>query len=311
MSQLYDAEVTPALAARRERSVQERMYTADKVRGEKVVRATKRATLVRMVVATGHGNSTRPVNASHPGQQFPDRRSLQPGTRSSAAHQHVFADVELQRLGLYIYAGMARAAKLAPSIQLHAGRYARGRLAWFGIRPGRHDPELSVSVARRRRNQGGVRAANLRDRAHRQHQERKGSRRARISDQSSLEHRTPPVPGDPYQRGATFIPRAQNPNLERASSTGYNLGQSFIVLLNPRLNLMLEAYATRYQSVAGPGKTTWCSTRYLSPGVRWAFNFKNGLQIVPGVGVPVGVGSTSGEKGVFLYLSFEHPFSRR
>lgn len=45
---------------------------------------------------------------------------------------------------------------------------------------------------------------------------------------------------------------------------------------------------------------------YISPGVRWAYNFRNGLQIVPGGGVPLGVGPTSGQMGVIVYLSFEH-----
>jgi hypothetical protein len=48
----------------------------------------------------------------------------------------------------------------------------------------------------------------------------------------------------------------------------------------------------------------------MSPGARWAFNFTNGLQIVPGVAMPVGIGPGAGEKGVFVYLSFEHPFVR-
>jgi len=41
-----------------------------------------------------------------------------------------------------------------------------------------------------------------------------------------------------------------------------------------------------------------------------AYNFENGLQIVPGIGVPIGIGPSSGEKGIFLYLSFEHPFRK-
>jgi hypothetical protein len=44
--------------------------------------------------------------------------------------------------------------------------------------------------------------------------------------------------------------------------------------------------------------------------VRAAFNFSSGLQIVPGIAAPLGAGSSSGEKGVFVYLSFEHPFKR-
>jgi hypothetical protein len=41
--------------------------------------------------------------------------------------------------------------------------------------------------------------------------------------------------------------------------------------------------------------------------VRWAHNFTNGLQIVPGVSVPMGAGPSAGERGVIFYLSFEHP----
>ena len=50
---------------------------------------------------------------------------------------------------------------------------------------------------------------------------------------------------------------------------------------------------------------------YISPGIRWAYNFKNGLQIVPGIGVPLGVGPSAGETGrALFYLSFEHPFRK-
>ena len=45
---------------------------------------------------------------------------------------------------------------------------------------------------------------------------------------------------------------------------------------------------------------------YVSPGVRWAYNLRNGLQIVPGVGVPVGIGPNASRMGVIGYLSFEH-----
>jgi hypothetical protein len=42
-------------------------------------------------------------------------------------------------------------------------------------------------------------------------------------------------------------------------------------------------------------------------GVRFAINFKSGLQIVPGLFMPVGVGPSKGEYGGLAYLSFEHP----
>jgi hypothetical protein len=46
----------------------------------------------------------------------------------------------------------------------------------------------------------------------------------------------------------------------------------------------------------------------LNPGVRVGFDFKSGLQIVPGVAYTVGVGPSEGEEALFLYLSFEHGF---
>jgi hypothetical protein len=39
----------------------------------------------------------------------------------------------------------------------------------------------------------------------------------------------------------------------------------------------------------------------VSPGVRWAWNLRNGFQVVPGVAVPIGEEETA----VFLYLSLE------
>jgi hypothetical protein len=46
----------------------------------------------------------------------------------------------------------------------------------------------------------------------------------------------------------------------------------------------------------------------VSPGIRWALDFKCGLEIVPGLAFPIGVGPSRGEHAVFLYLSLEHPF---
>ena len=91
---------------------------------------------------------------------------------------------------------------------------------------------------------------------------------------------------------------------------GFNFGQSLVYLVHPRFNLMLETVTSNFQSVTD-GKTEWSLVRYISPGARWAYNFKNGLQIVPGVAMPIGIASSKGEKGVFLYLSFEHPFSKK
>jgi len=113
-----------------------------------------------------------------------------------------------------------------------------------------------------------------------------------------------------WNAGATFFPHAQDASGDRAATAGYNFGQSFIWLTNARFNVMLETVFARSQTVVSSDHTEWTSSLFLSPGVRWAYNFKNGLQIVPGIGAPLGVGPSAGEKGVLLYLSFEHPFRK-
>lgn len=110
--------------------------------------------------------------------------------------------------------------------------------------------------------------------------------------------------------GATYIPSAQNEAGEKADTTTYNLGQSLIWLTRPRFNVMMEAAWLSFEEVTASGRTSRSSSLLLSPGVRWAFDRPSGLQIVPGVAIPVGFGASSGEYGLVLYLSFEHPFGR-
>jgi hypothetical protein len=113
-----------------------------------------------------------------------------------------------------------------------------------------------------------------------------------------------------WNAGATFFPRAQDSSGNRAAIAGYNLGQSFIWLVRRRFNVMLETVFAQSQTVVAGNHTAWTSSLFLSPGIRWAHNFKNGLQIVPGFGIPLGAGPSASEKAIFLYLSFEHPFRK-
>jgi len=113
-----------------------------------------------------------------------------------------------------------------------------------------------------------------------------------------------------WNAGATFFPHAQDTSGDHAFTSGYNFGQSFIWLANPRFNVMLETVYARSQTVVAPNRTEWTSSLFLNPGIRWAYNFRNGLQIVPGIGVPLGVGPSAGERAILLYLSFEHPFRK-
>jgi hypothetical protein len=113
-----------------------------------------------------------------------------------------------------------------------------------------------------------------------------------------------------WNAGATFFPRAQDVSGDRAATAGYNFGQSFIWLANARFNVMLETVFARSQTVVAQDRTEWTSSFLLNPGIRWSYNFSNGLQIVPGIAVPLGVGPSAGEKAILLYLSFEHPFRK-
>lgn len=110
-----------------------------------------------------------------------------------------------------------------------------------------------------------------------------------------------------WNAGTTLVPSARNAEGRRAMTTGYNFGQSVVWLARPRFNFLLESVFGGSESVIGDGRTQRSHTALISPGVRWAYNFKSGLQIVPGIAVPIGVGPSAGERGIFLYLSFEHP----
>ena len=69
-------------------------------------------------------------------------------------------------------------------------------------------------------------------------------------------------------------------------------GASVIGAVREKLHLMLE---TRWTHADGDSEIV------VSPGVRWAYDLKNGFQIVPGIAAPIG----DGTRALFLYLSFE------
>ena len=113
-----------------------------------------------------------------------------------------------------------------------------------------------------------------------------------------------------YNAGITLIPSAQNTLGDEATVFGYNLGASLILLLTPRLNLMLEGGWGSTQEVVGGDLTSVVEEAFLNPGVRYAFDTRGGLQIVPGVAYTIGIGPSNGENGLFVYLSLEHAFRR-
>jgi hypothetical protein len=107
--------------------------------------------------------------------------------------------------------------------------------------------------------------------------------------------------------GGTYVPSAKDVTGAEGTSTQLAAGPSLIFLAHPNFNVMLEALYTTTEIALAAGSVR-TETFTLNPGVRGAINFKSGLQIVPGVSMPIGVGPSRRERAVFFYLSFEHPF---
>jgi hypothetical protein len=113
-----------------------------------------------------------------------------------------------------------------------------------------------------------------------------------------------------WNLGTTVTPSQKNQFGDTARTYGVSAGQSFIYAVKNRFNLMLETVWVSTESVVAKDKTARDNAVLMSPGVRWAYNFKSGMQIVPGVAFPVGVGASAGDWSVLLYFSIEHPYRK-
>lgn len=113
-----------------------------------------------------------------------------------------------------------------------------------------------------------------------------------------------------WNAGMTYTPSARNAEGVKGRTTDLNLGQSFVWLIGANFNLLLETIWNRMETVESQNENSRKHSLFLNPGLRWAHTFESGLQVVPGVAIPIGIGPSRREHGVFLYLSFEHPFSK-
>lgn len=106
--------------------------------------------------------------------------------------------------------------------------------------------------------------------------------------------------------GGTVIPSARRADGSAGDLASLTVGQSVVWLAHPRLNLLVEAlYTLTEQRTRAGAERTQALT--VVPGVRFALELPGDLEVVPGVGVPIGVGPSAGERALFLYVSFEHP----
>jgi hypothetical protein len=88
----------------------------------------------------------------------------------------------------------------------------------------------------------------------------------------------------------------------RRFDTEYFAGQSLIVPITPRFNVLVEGL--------------WTGTPdehdlVISPGIRWAYNFDSGAQLVPGLAYVIDVDDDDGGDSILFYFSYENPFGRR
>jgi hypothetical protein len=110
--------------------------------------------------------------------------------------------------------------------------------------------------------------------------------------------------------GLTLTPAAQAPNGERDAIMETFIGQSLVFLAHRNVNLMAEVVWDVEESVVAAGVVDRTESFFFAPGLRTAINFPSGMQIVPGIAVPIGLGPSRGDRAVFVYLSVEHGFPR-
>jgi len=110
-----------------------------------------------------------------------------------------------------------------------------------------------------------------------------------------------------WNAGATLT-RARSDMGVRNTTRSVNAAASVIWLVAPTFNFMLESAWDRTESLDDRGDRDATTNFVILPGIRTAINLSSGMQIVPGIGVPLGVGPSRGVRDVFVYFSVEHPF---
>ncbi len=113
-----------------------------------------------------------------------------------------------------------------------------------------------------------------------------------------------------WNAAVTYLPHSEGVTGDRADALGYYFGGSVVCALTKNAQLLVESVWSSTESVVSAGKTERSNSFYISPGARFAINCKSGLQIVPGIAVPIGVGPSAGDVGVLAYLSLEFPFKK-
>ncbi|MGK2935501.1 MAG: hypothetical protein ACSLFE_09715 [Gemmatimonadaceae bacterium] len=108
--------------------------------------------------------------------------------------------------------------------------------------------------------------------------------------------------------GGSVIPSARAEDGTRRTANELFAGASFIWLLHPTLNMLVESVWSRAETPGIGGTRTSETSLTLVPAVRGAINLRPGAQIVPGAGLTLDARDGMRVSGLLLYLSFEHGF---
>ena len=108
--------------------------------------------------------------------------------------------------------------------------------------------------------------------------------------------------------GGTWTPSARAAGGGRVATRDVTAAASAIWLATRAVNPVLEVAWAREEIAIDADTRLAEESAWISPGVRAAIDFRSGLQMVPGVAFPIGIGPTDGERRVLVYLSFEHGF---
>ena len=112
-----------------------------------------------------------------------------------------------------------------------------------------------------------------------------------------------------FNAGLTYLPEASS--VGERDALHYTLGASVIYAASPNVHFLLEWTGGWFNVLGRSGELRHEFASVVSPGVRTAFNFSNESQLVLGLAAPIGLNSSSPDFGVFLYLSFEHFFTKK
>src|SRR3989338_3523773 len=109
-----------------------------------------------------------------------------------------------------------------------------------------------------------------------------------------------------WNMGTTLTPYNQESGGTRADTYDFFSGASLIFIASSHINPMIEFLWESNESVLAGSAKVREDTAFVNPGLRFAINCKSGLQIIPAVTLPLGIGPSRGEYGIFGYISFEH-----